>query len=194
LPGAVTLPTRDREAWQSIQLALRPGTLADADTACLLALFGVDYSRNTRRVLRSWTLRGGRGIGINEVQACQEEHCVLERVFGHAARLYHRWRDPAVLTWMVAGRLVDSDLRKAENEALLSLWDDHWAEILRAAHGRGVHRVADALGYAHPLVPEPLVWRAYLRHLHAASDGDEARLRTTAIEILTKLKMRGFVP
>jgi len=189
-----TLTGDEREFWQSMQATLCPGSPADIDVACLLAHFGLDYRRNARRVLRGYTMHGGRRVAQRGARLPVESRAVLLNVPAHTARLYHRWRDSNLLDWLLACRSCSLDLRRAEHEALLSLWDDHWVEILLAASCAGRECIADALAYARPLVPEPLVWKAYLHHLHAAADSGNERLRNTALEILSQLKMCGDIP
>ena len=189
-----TLTGNEREFWQSLQLTLCPGSCADVDVACLLAYFGLDYRRNVRRVLRGCTLHRGQRVAARGARLPEEPRAVLLRVPGHIARLYHRWRDSYLLIWILACWSCSPDRRQTEHEALLSLWDDHWIEILLEAGCAGGARVADTLSYARPLVPEPLIWESYLHHLYAAVDSGDARLRNTAMEILSQLKMRGDMP
>lgn len=192
MPETLALTPEVQQTWQHLQKIVPSESREAADIACLLAYYGIDYNRNVRRLLRPYTLQRSERIGhkepTREYADEQEGNCLP----GHLARIYDRWRDPTVLRWLLGSHLPDMEGRAEEHQALIDLWDDHWIALLQAASqsaGRR-SRLASALLYACHMAEEPLIWRAYARHLQRALYSRDLPLRKTALKLLAHLRRR----
>ena len=187
-----SMTEEEREAWQYLQKRTTVGSVADGDIACLLAHFRVDYARNIRRLLRCWMLGEGsakcpRRRGTEALSDAGRQH-----IAGHAARLYHRRRDPDLLDWLLDSSPRGEAVKTARSQALLALWDAHWKLLLRAAAGNAVRcrSVSDALRHVLRGRSDSLLLIPYLRQLHLAVTGRDSVLRRAALTILMQLRQR----
>lgn len=190
LPMKRRLSIEEQESWQRLQEVLPGESIGYADITCLLAYFGIDAIRNIRRLMRSYTLPCRAG-SAPLADGCPE----LERgdgsyVPGHLARIYDRWGDSFVLEWLLGVNLPGRAARAERQQALICLWDDHRDELLRTAAISAAHqaRLADALLTTCRMLDEPLVWRAYARHLRQALYSRDRAVRGSALRLLAHLR------
>lgn len=180
----------EREAWTCLQAYAAPGSVADADIACLLASADVNYSDNLHRLLRSRTIECEAHVRDTPMTVPVDNS--LCRISEHAARLYDSRRDPDVLGWLLDQEPRGEDEQNARDDALIDLWDRHWSALLRTSSGRRgrCRRISDALSAALGIAPHASVWHGYLRHLRACVTGRDPAMRSAALDVLRLLRQR----
>ena len=177
----------EREAWQYLQARTIAGSVAEGDIACLLAHAGVEYAQNVRRLLSSRALDEEVDRTLPDRGADAGRH-----ISGHVARLYHRWRDPDLLDWLLNTPPHGKAERIARSHALLALWDPHWMQLLRAAAGNPerCRRISDMLHYTLKGSSDALLWQAYLCQLRRGVSSRDLEIRKASLMVLTQLRRR----